>query len=493
MQILKESEDKLYTNFIYSIKTEVTRQNYLKLLKYYMKFLGVKTFRELIKDKPQKIIESDIKAYLVYLRNQKKISYNSANLYLYPIRKFYYVNTDYQFKWDLINMYLGNDDTDDDNGNGNDNNNSIGSIDHNLSPEEEHKKKEEDKIVEEDRPYSREEIKTMFDAAQEIRVKIVISLLTSSGLRYGAIHILKLRDLEKIEKYNLYKITAYRNSKKYNYKTFCTPECASLIDSYLDYRKHSGEQLNGNSPLLREQFNTTDKLKINHARHLSSRTIRYMINDVLTKYSSLRKKLPFDYENRRKEGKNPTMLTHAFRKFFDTESRKAGVYPDFVELLMGHKLQGVRSHYFKPDVQTLLEGTKEVKGYVAAIDSLTINDENRLSKQVEKLKQQDDYNKYIIDKKIQDLTSKLNEYEEIQKEGRIISRTQAKQFADIHEKVQVLFAKYKDERKSNRDFETETDLVVKDQKFDKMLSATTERIRKRGDLERHLFQQEQNK
>jgi hypothetical protein len=187
------------------------------------------------------------------------------------------------------------------------------------------------------------------------------------------------------------------------------------------------------------------------------------------------------------------MLTHAFRKFFDTESRKAGVYPDFVELLMGHKLQGVRSHYFKPDTQTLLEGTKEVKGYVAAIDSLTINDENRLSKQVEKLKQQDDYNKYIIDKKIQDLTSKLNEYEEIQKEGRIISRTQAKQFADIHEKVQVLFAKYKDERKSNRDFETETDLVVKDQKFDKMLSATTERIRKRGDLERHLFQQEQNK
>ena len=44
-----------------------------------MKFLGVKTLRELIGDKenkPQKIIESDIKEYLVYLRT-KKVSQNA--------------------------------------------------------------------------------------------------------------------------------------------------------------------------------------------------------------------------------------------------------------------------------------------------------------------------------------------------------------------------------------------------------------------------------
>ena len=35
-------------------------------------------------------------------------------MYLVAIRKFYYVNSDYQFKWDLIDMYLGNDDTDND-------------------------------------------------------------------------------------------------------------------------------------------------------------------------------------------------------------------------------------------------------------------------------------------------------------------------------------------------------------------------------------------
>ena len=116
--LLTTNDDKLYNNFIYSLKSEVTKEKYLTNLKYYMKFLGITTLRELV-NKPQKIIESDIKEYLVYLRNQKKISYRSAVLYLSPLRKFYYVNTDYQFKWDLITSYLGNDDTDDDDYNNN--------------------------------------------------------------------------------------------------------------------------------------------------------------------------------------------------------------------------------------------------------------------------------------------------------------------------------------------------------------------------------------
>ena len=68
-QISLSSYDKLYTNFIYSIKTRTTRETYLVNLKYYMKFLGVKSLKELV-EKPQQIIESDIKEYLVYLRKK---------------------------------------------------------------------------------------------------------------------------------------------------------------------------------------------------------------------------------------------------------------------------------------------------------------------------------------------------------------------------------------------------------------------------------------
>ena len=138
-----------------------------------------------------------------------------------------------------------------------------------------------------------------------------------------------------------------------------------------------------------------------------------MINDVLTKYSTLRKKIPFDYENKRKEGRNPTMLTHAFRKFFNTECAKAGVYPDFIEIMLGHKLPGVRSHYMKPDTKTLLEGTKEVKGYLAAAnDSLTINDENRLSKQVQELEEKNENAEYVIKAKLQEKEEKIQKLEQ---------------------------------------------------------------------------------
>ena len=348
-----KEEKKLYSNFIYSIKTEVSRKLFVRCLKYYMKFLGVSTLRELIEGKPQKIIESDIKDYLIYLRNQKKIAYTTASLYLSAVRKFYFVNSDYNFKWNLIISYLGNDDTDDDNDDQN-NNSDL------TSDGEQH----------EDRPYSREEIKQMFNAAQDIRVKIIISLLCSSGIRHGVLPNLKLKDLEKVNKFNLYKITAYRKSKKFKYFTFCTPECTNLIDNYLEYRKNHGEDLNNNSPLIREQFNTNDTLKIKNPRQLSSTTFRTLVNDVLIKYTNLRKKLVFDYENKRKVGRNPTMLTHGFRKFFTVECTKAGVYHEIVERLVGHKIPGSRNNYLIFNPQTLLEGTADLKGYVAAIDSL---------------------------------------------------------------------------------------------------------------------------
>ena len=368
-----KEENRLYSNYIYSIKTEVSRQTYVKCLKYFMKFLGVNTLKELIVDKPQKIIEADIKDYLIYLRNQKKVSYVTASLYLSAVRKFYHVNSDYSFKWDLITSYLGNDDTDD---NDNDNDHAI---QYNNSDLTERRGDEEEGEEEQhqDRPYSRTEIKQMFNAAQDIRVKIIISLMVSSGVRYGAVSILNIGDLEKITKYNLYKITAYRKSKKFKYYTFCSPECSVLIDSYLEYRKNQGEVLKDNSPLIREQFYTKDKLKVNNPRHLTSTTFRFLINDVLTRYTNLRKKLFFDYENKRKRGRNPTMLTHGMRKFFTVECTKVGVYHEIVEKLVGHKIPGSRNNYLLFNPQTLLEGTSDCKGYVTAIDVLTINDENR--------------------------------------------------------------------------------------------------------------------
>ena len=362
----------LYRNFINSLKSKTTKLDYTRRLKYFFEFLGIddgqySALLDLKKDK--KMIETDIKSFLVCLREKKGLSYRSATQYLNALKKFYYVNSEYEFKWPLIKMYLGNDDDD---------------------------------IEVDDRPYTREEIRTMLNTANDIRSKIIILLMSSSGVRHGALPFLKIKNLSKIEKYNLYQITVYQNSRKYNYKTFCTPECANLIDSYLNYRKHAGEILKGESPLLREQFNSEDSFKVNNPKFIGISLVRYLVNEVLIKYSTLRQKLPYDYQNKRREQKSPTMLTHAFRKFFDTEARKGGMYPDFVELLMGHKLPGVRSHYFKPDPEILLEGTKECKGYVSIINDLTINEEHRLSKKVQELQTKNQDKDNVIKGKLQE-------------------------------------------------------------------------------------------
>ena len=67
------------------------------------------------------------------------------------------------------------------------------------------------------------------------------------------------------------------------------------------------------------------------------------------------------------------------------------------------------SHYFKPDTETLLEGTKDCKGYVYAINDFTINDENRLSKQVQELKEKNQDSEYVIKGKLQEMIEKNRE------------------------------------------------------------------------------------
>ena len=77
-------------------------------------------------------------------------------------------------------------------------------------------------------------------------------------MRIGAISDLRLRHLKRIEEYNLYRITVYENTKD-EYYTFCTSECAAMIDSYMLYRQQSGEKIEPDTtPLIRERFDVLD-------------------------------------------------------------------------------------------------------------------------------------------------------------------------------------------------------------------------------------------
>ena len=85
--------------------------------------------------------------------------------------------------------------------------------------------------------------------------------MASSGLRRGAIPYLRLRDMERVEKYQLYKFNVYKKEQE-SYITYCTAKCAKLIGDYLHRRERLGEKFTPVPPLFRNSFDHITQ--INH-------------------------------------------------------------------------------------------------------------------------------------------------------------------------------------------------------------------------------------
>jgi integrase len=367
-----------YSNFINSLPAPATKNDYGMTIRDFMRFLGIPegNYGDLVVGKDKNAIEIDIKSFLVHLRQERGITYGSANHYLSAIKAFYYENCDFEFKWKRIKKHLGED----------------------TGPAKKGK----------DRGYTLEEIQMMLDNARDPRTKVAVLLMASNGMRVGAVPDLVLGDLTKIPEQGIYEITVY-NEYKQQYRTFCSRECTKEIDAYLQYRKNCGEDITKDShPLIREQFDSRDGFKVRNPKKVKRATISYLINQVLTKHSSLKQKLPYDKKNRRIIGQHQTAMTHAFRKFFtSTVVNEGGMLPDWADLLTGHKMPGVRNSYLIPTTKQLLEGTAEHKeGYLYVEPWLTINsvERERLDKaRLEaKIKTQQD-----IDKRIESLQNQV--------------------------------------------------------------------------------------
>lgn len=210
------------------------------------------------------------------------------------------------------------------------------------------------KKIRKDRAYTHEEISKLLELSDE-RMRTVILLMASSGIRVGALPLLRLRNLEG------QKLTVYEADRE-EYFSFISPECQKAIESYLGVRTRCGEKLDKNSFLIREQFDITDPFQIGRARPLT-------IDMVKSKIIDLHKRIGISKE---------VAITHGFRKFFTTQLINSKVNPEIREMLLGHKI-GLASAYYRPTEQEMFDE------YEKAVDNLTINEENRLKRKVERL------------------------------------------------------------------------------------------------------------
>jgi hypothetical protein len=68
--------------------------------------------------------------------------------------------------------------------------------------------------------------------------------------------------------------------------------------------------------------------------------------------------------------------SHGFRKFVHTNITRTKIDKEAREMLLGHSI-GLSDSYYRPDANEILQE------YLKAVDLLTINEENRLHRQIE--------------------------------------------------------------------------------------------------------------
>ncbi len=216
--------------------------------------------------------------------------------------------------------------------------------------------------VRKDRAYTHEEISKILEFADE-RMRVVILLMVSAGIRRGALPYLRLRDLDD----NNRKLTVYENERE-EYFTFITPECKRAVDFYLDMRARYGEKLDKNSYLIREHFNKRDQFRARSPKQMTLGMLKWTIVQLI-KRSGVRT--------------GEVKESHGFRKFFTTQLINLKINPEIREMLLGHKI-GLASCYYRPTEEEMFQE------YEKAVNKLTINEENRLHRELEQVKQEQD-------------------------------------------------------------------------------------------------------
>ena len=143
------------------------------------------------------------------------------------------------------------------------------------------------------------------------------------------------------------------------------------------------ERIGPESPLIREQFDRDNPDKARSPRHMSQHALGFLIRELLVA-SGIRSIEHFT-ENQTASGRlrKEVMASHGFRKFAHINMTRAKVNPEAREMLLGHSI-GLSDSYYRPDANEILTE------YLKAVDLLTINEENRLKRKVEKLSSETD-------------------------------------------------------------------------------------------------------
>lgn len=160
----KQRHYSCFDRFINLIHSKDTKKSYTKYLNQFMRFCQFEKYEQLLEIEDSQKFEL-ISDFLIYLKQERKVSSSSINFTFSAIKRFYKSNR-VTLDWDHLTFFKG---------------------------------KNTGKVVE-DRIYTNKEIEQLMDHA-DLRRRVVILTLLSTGMRVGGLAGIRLKDMEYLEKY----------------------------------------------------------------------------------------------------------------------------------------------------------------------------------------------------------------------------------------------------------------------------------------------------
>jgi integrase len=226
-----------------------------------------------------------------------------------------------------------------------------------------------------DRAPTIEEIRKMIEYPDR-RMKAILYVMSSSGIRLGAWDYLRWKDIVPIVKDGntiAARVTVYSGDEE-EYYTFITSEAYFELEKWMQYRSEAGEAINKYSWLMRQLWNTKQGYYhgvVTEPTQLKSTGIKRLIERTLWS-QGIRKKS--DLQHKRYE----FQTNHGFRKWFKTRCELSGMKSINIEILMGHSI-GISDSYYRVTEKELLDD------YLKAVNFLTIGKDQEYRDKIESL------------------------------------------------------------------------------------------------------------
>ncbi len=204
-----------------------------------------------------------------------------------------------------------------------------------------------------------------------LRLKVMVLLLLSTGMRLGAFNSLHVGDITEVDvgEFKVGRVVVYRGDRE-QYVTFCSPEALASFREYVEFRRRHGEDVGPQSPAIRDAFDSSGaRGAAGKVKWANPYSLERLLLRLWYKSGAFTQKAV--------NHRHPWKTAHSLRKYYKTAmENQAEVKSLHVMMLMEHSAGVSGDSYYRPSEKEL------IADYLKGVPYLTVSEELRQKEQL---------------------------------------------------------------------------------------------------------------